>query len=342
MGVRGSMSFSINVDGKLWGLFACHHYTPRLVSYERRVVCEQAAMMFIYKLVTLSSAAARLEQRRTALTAIRSGLSVGEALVRRIAAVRGDWSGPEAAAADTLTRRALEAVYSEVSWLLGRDQDRESPPVATGTGLTEGQQLLLSLVEADSAAVLRGGRVYRIGDGRNGGAPSEMSVYAIASMFGRELPDLLQGDMHVFATDCLSAIVPAAVDVSDRAAGVLAVALSLSSPTYLLWFRREQVVHATWAGNPNARAPQGTASGLNPRASFEAWKQDIRNMSRSWELLDVQIADELADAIRGLESGRVAPAHPAPVAQPVARPHPFINQGALQQPSRRIVRISSY
>ena len=29
MGVRASMSVSIVIDGRLWGLLACHHMTPR-------------------------------------------------------------------------------------------------------------------------------------------------------------------------------------------------------------------------------------------------------------------------------------------------------------------------
>ncbi|MCP6646163.1 GAF domain-containing protein, partial [Klebsiella pneumoniae] len=29
MGVGASLSISIIVDGKLWGLFACHHYSAR-------------------------------------------------------------------------------------------------------------------------------------------------------------------------------------------------------------------------------------------------------------------------------------------------------------------------
>ena len=29
------MSISIMRDGKLWGLFACHHYSPRHISFER-------------------------------------------------------------------------------------------------------------------------------------------------------------------------------------------------------------------------------------------------------------------------------------------------------------------
>ena len=36
MGVRGSMSISIVVDGQLWGLIACHHYSPLHLSFTVR------------------------------------------------------------------------------------------------------------------------------------------------------------------------------------------------------------------------------------------------------------------------------------------------------------------
>jgi len=40
MGVGASMSISIIKEGKLWGLFACHHLSPRLVDYAVRGACE--------------------------------------------------------------------------------------------------------------------------------------------------------------------------------------------------------------------------------------------------------------------------------------------------------------
>ena len=50
MGVEASMSISIIVDGQLWGLFACHHYAPRNVPFERRSVAELFAQMFAMRL----------------------------------------------------------------------------------------------------------------------------------------------------------------------------------------------------------------------------------------------------------------------------------------------------
>jgi two-component system, chemotaxis family, sensor kinase Cph1 len=40
MGVCASMSISLLYDRQLWGLIACHHSSPKMLSYETRTVCE--------------------------------------------------------------------------------------------------------------------------------------------------------------------------------------------------------------------------------------------------------------------------------------------------------------
>jgi light-regulated signal transduction histidine kinase (bacteriophytochrome) len=40
MRVDASMSISVIKDGQLWGLIACHHYSPKFISYEIRSACE--------------------------------------------------------------------------------------------------------------------------------------------------------------------------------------------------------------------------------------------------------------------------------------------------------------
>jgi hypothetical protein len=171
-----------------------------------------------------------------------------------------------------------------------------------------------------------------------------MAIYAVASMFGRELPDLQGASPHVYATDGLSAVVAAADDIRDRAAGIMAAALSLESPSYIIWFRREQIVHATWAGNPAADAMSAGTEGLNPRASFEAWKQDIRNLSRPWDMEDVVVADELAQVLRSLATPANVARPPRPVLpRPIVPPSPPRPASpAPVQPSasdRRVIRI---
>lgn len=50
MGVNASMSVSIVVNGKLWGLFACHHYSEKIPSYFMRTELEMFAEVFALEL----------------------------------------------------------------------------------------------------------------------------------------------------------------------------------------------------------------------------------------------------------------------------------------------------
>ena len=63
MGVAASLSISILRDGKLWGLFACHHYAPKHISYERRTAAELFGQLFS---LTLESREREIETRRMA------------------------------------------------------------------------------------------------------------------------------------------------------------------------------------------------------------------------------------------------------------------------------------
>jgi light-regulated signal transduction histidine kinase (bacteriophytochrome)/CheY-like chemotaxis protein len=53
MGVGASLSISIIIEGKLWGLFACHHYAARCPGLERRSLSELFGQMFAMKLEAL-------------------------------------------------------------------------------------------------------------------------------------------------------------------------------------------------------------------------------------------------------------------------------------------------
>jgi light-regulated signal transduction histidine kinase (bacteriophytochrome) len=52
MGVVASMSLPIIIAGRLWGLIACHHRTPRYLPHRLRIACELFAQMASAKLET--------------------------------------------------------------------------------------------------------------------------------------------------------------------------------------------------------------------------------------------------------------------------------------------------
>ena len=68
MGVGGSMSISLLRDGELWGLIACHHFTPRRLAYEVRTVCELLGQLLSWQLSSkMNTAHARRRMETTQL-----------------------------------------------------------------------------------------------------------------------------------------------------------------------------------------------------------------------------------------------------------------------------------
>ena len=55
MGVQASMSVSIVVNGKLWGMLACHHMTPRQVPYSIRMATDVLAQVLASSVQTLEA-----------------------------------------------------------------------------------------------------------------------------------------------------------------------------------------------------------------------------------------------------------------------------------------------
>ena len=90
MGVRSSMSISIMVDGRLWGLFACHHMSPRYLSLNVRSAAELFAELFAMdlanrereKLYTLENKAYQLHDQLMAT--MQSNASVLETLLQHV------------------------------------------------------------------------------------------------------------------------------------------------------------------------------------------------------------------------------------------------------------------
>lgn len=68
MGVGASMSISIVLDGELWGLIACHHYSPKVLTMPQRVAAETFGEFFSLHL----SALRQKELHETARQARRS------------------------------------------------------------------------------------------------------------------------------------------------------------------------------------------------------------------------------------------------------------------------------
>lgn len=90
MGVDASLSISIMVGGRLWGLFACHHYAPKWPAFARRSVAELFAQMFSMRLESREGLAVVEYERRARDVSdqLLSAVATDETLLRD-----PDWLG---------------------------------------------------------------------------------------------------------------------------------------------------------------------------------------------------------------------------------------------------------
>ena len=154
-------------------------------------------------------------------------------------------------------------------------------------GLTARADDLLGFAGAGGAAVLYENRCMIVGT-----APPEEDIRHLADRIADAGPD------EVTALDAVGERFPDLAGLADRAAGVLAVAISKLHRSYLIWFRPEVVRTVTWAGDPGKTAD--AAGRIHPRKSFEAWRETVRGRSLPWHPAEVAAAADLRNDIVGI------------------------------------------
>jgi len=66
-------------------------------------------------------------------------------------------------------------------------------------------------------------------------------------------------------------------------AGLLVVPLSVNGDDFIIFFRKPQLRHVHWAGNPYEKGiGAGTEGFLQPRSSFKLWSETVVGKSREW------------------------------------------------------------
>jgi chemotaxis family two-component system sensor kinase Cph1 len=175
-------------------------------------------------------------------------------------------------------RHALRAVQSR---LLARMAAADNYV----NGLIASPDDLMSLADAHGAAVVTPNHIEALGENPGTGA-----IRRIVDWLGQQKRE------DLFVTDQLSRLMPGAGAVTENASGLLAISISQIHDSFVLWFRPEYRRTITWGGDP--RKPSGTlGGGLNPRTSFEAWAEIVRDRARGWEQPEIEAAAELRTAI---------------------------------------------
>jgi PAS domain S-box-containing protein len=146
---------------------------------------------------------------------------------------------------------------------------------------------LLDLFAASGAALCFEGECSRLGK-----TPSEDALWALSRWLDAN------ARTNVFYTDELSRLFPEAERYKDVASGLLAIRIPKLQNHYAFWFRPEVIQTVTWGGDPHkpvVAGPDGPR--LQPRKSFEKWKELVRGRSRPWLAQEVEAAHALRLAI---------------------------------------------
>ena len=155
---------------------------------------------------------------------------------------------------------------------------------ATGNvleGLLARSSELLRLVDAEGVAVVEG-----IGEPLTAG-------HTPPAAFIQEIAKWLEDRTSLFSTASLATQFPAAAVAKDFASGLLTLALPGQPLRRILWFRPEIVRTVTWGGDPAKPVERDDSMRLRPRASFAAWKEEVRLQSHPWTDGDLAAAEDL-------------------------------------------------
>ncbi len=162
------------------------------------------------------------------------------------------------------------------------------PDLNKSLGSADREFNLLAQLPAHGAAVIARDKISLIGS-----TPTEEQVRTLSTW-------LAKTNQHVFSTDRLSEIFPAAAEFKSVASGVLAVRLSSYASDFLLWFRPEHIEVVNWAGDPKKPVKVSETDGevrLQPRSSFALWKESVTGRSEPWRKDEKEVAASLRQAI---------------------------------------------
>jgi light-regulated signal transduction histidine kinase (bacteriophytochrome) len=237
MGVTGTLVASLVHEGRLWGLVAAHHYSPRALRLSMRAAIDLLA-----------------EVASTRISAILNYAHTQVALMVR-----------------RLEQRLIEATSAEGDW-------RQA--------LFRNPRTLLQPLEATGAALFHGGEILSTGE-----VPSTPEMRALCGWVASQ-----PGEGPI-ASSAVGKQHPPLASLTPTACGVLAVRLSTTRPDYLMWFRKEQLLTVTWAGDPFKPAIGDDPLQLSPRRSFAAWSEIVRGTALPWTPSELAMARAIGVAL---------------------------------------------
>jgi PAS domain S-box-containing protein len=189
---------------------------------------------------------------------------LAEVASTRISAIENYAQAQGAIQVRRLEQRLIEATSTEGDWRMA---------------LFRNPRNLLQPLEATGAALFHDGELLTAGE-----VPSTAELRALAGWIETQPFDGL------FSSNSVARANPALESLTPTASGVLAIRLSASRPDYLMWFRKEQLLSVTWAGDPSKPVVGDDPLELSPRRSFAAWSEIVRGTGLPWTRGELALA----------------------------------------------------
>lgn len=196
---------------------------------------------------------------------------LAEVVSTRIAAIENYAHAQVAVLVRRVEQRLIEATSSEGDWRLA---------------LFRNPRTLLQPLEATGAALFTDGEILTSGE-----VPSTPELRELQRWIDAQSFDSL------FNCSAVAKANPALASLTPTASGVMAVKLSTHGSDYLMWFRKEQLVSVTWAGDPSKPMVNDDAMQLSPRRSFAAWSEIVRGTALPWTSAEIALGRAIGVAL---------------------------------------------
>ena len=196
---------------------------------------------------------------------------LSEVASTRITAIENYAHAQVAVMVRRLEHRLVEATSTEGDWRYA---------------IFRNPRTLLQPLEATGAALFHDGELLTSGE-----VPSTPELRSLLEWVDQ------QAGEEPFACSSIAKAAPALAALTPTASGVLAMRLSSSRPDYLMWFRKEQLLTVTWAGNPSKPVVGDNPLELSPRQSFDAWSEIVRGTAVPWSSTELALARAIGVAL---------------------------------------------
>jgi two-component system, chemotaxis family, sensor kinase Cph1 len=159
-------------------------------------------------------------------------------------------------------------------------------------GLIQNSHHLLDLLSAEGFVFVEGDQIVSFGNTPPGTAIPDLIKWI----------DLQISEDAIYSTSTLVTDYPEFLPYKNIASGLLALRVSRSQQTYLLWFKPEVIQTIDWGGKQQQLTDIDLDGNLRitPRKSFALWKETVQLKSLPWKASEIDAALELRSRIIGI------------------------------------------